>query len=129
MVLVKTIFRENMCGQEMLHHCKVKLMKGKALRKHSLHEQTAASVLLKYHFHGPLGSCIVFLLTIEFDHALGASVMWHLSFALMNSFNNTEAAIFHVQSELKVLSSKRFSERKYEARQCYIIVNINWRDV
>jgi len=26
---------------------KIKLMKGKALRKHSLHEKTAASVLLK----------------------------------------------------------------------------------
>jgi len=71
----------------------------------------------------------VFFLQIEFDHALGASVMWHLSFSLMNSFNKTEAAIFHVQSELKVLSSKRFSERIYEARQCYIIVIITWRDV
>jgi len=28
-------------------HCLIKLMKGKALRKHSLHEKTAASVLLK----------------------------------------------------------------------------------
>jgi len=29
--------------------CKSKLMKGKALGKHSLHEETAASVLLKVH--------------------------------------------------------------------------------
>ena len=31
---------------------KIKLMKGKALRKHSLHEQTAASVLLKLFISG-----------------------------------------------------------------------------
>ena len=30
-----------------IHSCNNKLMKGKALRKHSLHEKTAASVLLK----------------------------------------------------------------------------------
>jgi len=30
----------------------VKLMKGKALRKHSLHEKTAASVLLKLFISG-----------------------------------------------------------------------------
>jgi len=29
------------------NHCAIKLMNGKALRKHSLHEKTAASVLLK----------------------------------------------------------------------------------
>jgi len=37
-------------------HCvfvsKLKLMKGKALRKHSLHEKTAASVLLKLFISG-----------------------------------------------------------------------------
>jgi len=33
---------------ENLHTCvDIKLMKGKALRKHGLHEKTAASVLLK----------------------------------------------------------------------------------
>jgi len=32
--------------------CKIKLMKGKALRKHSLHEKTAASVLLKLFISG-----------------------------------------------------------------------------
>ena len=31
---------------------KTKLMKGKALRKHSLHEKTAASVLLKLFISG-----------------------------------------------------------------------------
>jgi len=31
---------------------KIKLMKGKALRKHSLHEKTAASVLLKLFTSG-----------------------------------------------------------------------------
>jgi len=31
---------------------KIKLMKGKALRKHSLHEKTAASVLLKPFISG-----------------------------------------------------------------------------
>jgi len=31
---------------------KLKLMKGKALRKHSLHEKTAASVLLKLFISG-----------------------------------------------------------------------------
>ena len=31
---------------------KIKLMKGKALRKHSLHEKTAASVLLKLFISG-----------------------------------------------------------------------------
>jgi len=30
----------------------IKLMKGKALRKHSLHEKTAASVLLKLFISG-----------------------------------------------------------------------------
>jgi len=33
--------------QTCLKRCGIKLMKGKALRKHSLHEKTAASVLLK----------------------------------------------------------------------------------
>ena len=32
--------------------CGIKLMKGKALRKHSLHEKTAASVLLKLFISG-----------------------------------------------------------------------------
>ena len=32
--------------------CFIKLMKGKALRKHSLHEKTAASVLLKLFISG-----------------------------------------------------------------------------
>jgi len=32
--------------------CNIKLMKGKALRKHSLHEKTAASVLLKLFISG-----------------------------------------------------------------------------
>ena len=34
------------------HVGKIKLMKGKALRKHSLHEKTAASVLLKLFISG-----------------------------------------------------------------------------
>ena len=33
-------------------HVPIKLMKGKALRKHSLHEKTAASVLLKLFISG-----------------------------------------------------------------------------
>jgi len=33
---------------------KLKLMKGKALRKHNLHEKTAASVLLKLFISGNL---------------------------------------------------------------------------
>ena len=32
--------------------CKIKLMKGKALERHSLHEKTAASVLLKLFISG-----------------------------------------------------------------------------
>ena len=35
-----------------MHICETKLMKGKALRKHSLHEKTAASVLLKLFISG-----------------------------------------------------------------------------
>jgi len=35
----------------MLFVCLFKLMKGKALRKHSLHEKTTASVLLKLIFN------------------------------------------------------------------------------
>ena len=37
------------CGQMLWY---MKLMKGKALRKHSLHEKTAASVLLKLLISG-----------------------------------------------------------------------------
>ena len=37
---------EQMQNQQRILH-NIKLMKGKALRKHSLHEKTAASVLLK----------------------------------------------------------------------------------
>ena len=34
------------------YYLKIKLMKGKALRKHSLHEKTAASVLFKLFISG-----------------------------------------------------------------------------
>ena len=38
--------------QEVKHNNNNKLMKGKAPRKHSLHEKTAASVLLKLFISG-----------------------------------------------------------------------------
>ena len=38
-------------GKTRITNC-IKLMKGKALRKHSLHEKTAASVLLKLFISG-----------------------------------------------------------------------------
>ena len=36
----------------LVYICKTKLMKGKVLRKHSLHDNTAASVLLKLFISG-----------------------------------------------------------------------------
>jgi len=43
----------NILNYEKLYcNCTFKLMKGKALRKHSLHEKTAASVLLKLFISG-----------------------------------------------------------------------------
>jgi len=41
-----------MAIDEMSDKAHIKLMKGKALRKHSLHEKTAASVLLKLFISG-----------------------------------------------------------------------------
>jgi len=41
----------------VLPHKHKKLMKGKALRKHSLHEKTAASVLLKLFISSPILNC------------------------------------------------------------------------
>ena len=40
------------CITKLLHSTLIKLMKGNALRKHSLHEKTAASVLLKLFISG-----------------------------------------------------------------------------
>jgi len=39
--------KTNICKCVVIFYSNIKLMKGKALRKHSLHEKTAASVLLK----------------------------------------------------------------------------------
>ena len=52
-------------------------------------------LLIVYLFlvHRDHGLCYLHL-KIEFRYALGASVVWHLSLRLMNSFNKTEAAIF-----------------------------------
>ena len=51
---IKIVKRQNKIGNSKCYRTslfniiiKLKLMKGKALRKHSLHEKTAASVLLK----------------------------------------------------------------------------------
>ena len=44
--LMLNLLNPFVCWRE-LKSCKIKLMKWKALRKHSLHEKTAASVLLK----------------------------------------------------------------------------------
>ena len=41
-----------MCLTKFLYHIAIKLMKGKALRKHSMQEKTAASVLLKLFISG-----------------------------------------------------------------------------
>jgi len=41
----------------VLPHKHKKLMKGKALRKHSLHEKTAALVLLKLLISSPILNC------------------------------------------------------------------------
>jgi len=45
---IKTLKYEN----NRFCSCLIKLMKGKALREHSLHEKTAASVLLKLFISG-----------------------------------------------------------------------------
>jgi len=42
--------------KQSICHVKIKLMKGKALRKYSLHEKKAASVLLKLFISGNEGS-------------------------------------------------------------------------
>jgi len=56
-VRVQTHRCTNLCDEEqrcvlVLKLCIKKLMKGKVLRKHSLHEKTAASVLLKLFISG-----------------------------------------------------------------------------
>jgi len=51
--LVFSAFRRDFsCVRTVSLNCEIKLMKGKALRKHSLHEKTAASVLLKLFISG-----------------------------------------------------------------------------
>jgi len=46
------------------------------------------------------GFYVVYIWKKSSAHALGASMGWHVSFPLMNSFNNTEAAIFLTQTML-----------------------------
>jgi len=47
--LVMVIYVNKPFGSIEMCRFKTKLVKGKALRKHSLHEKTAASVLLKFY--------------------------------------------------------------------------------
>jgi len=48
----QTIFTKKETLRSMIENIDRKLIKGKALRKHSLHEKTAASVLLKLFISG-----------------------------------------------------------------------------
>ena len=48
--VVDALFGFSFKGRHLIK--KIKLMKGKALRKHSLHGKTAASVLLKLYISG-----------------------------------------------------------------------------
>ena len=55
MIILTTFIKYilNACGYwYLILNFEIKLMKGKALRKHSLHEKTAASVLLKLFISG-----------------------------------------------------------------------------
>ena len=50
------------CRLKASHICIKKLTKGKALRKHSLHEKTAASVLLKlFIYHIPKSLTLIYI--------------------------------------------------------------------
>ena len=56
-------------------------------------------IILWLYFSDPLRSWIVcvYIWKQSSAHALGASVVWHLSLPLMNRFNKAEAAIFPMQ--------------------------------
>ena len=58
--------------------------------RHVLHH----CVVIFFWSSGIIDCMFVFIWKWSSGYALGASVVWHLSFPLTNSFNKTEAAVF-----------------------------------